>query len=288
MEILVAGEFYIDLVLSGFPNWPKAGEESLARDFRREVGGGAAITAVGLARLGNRVALAGIVGREDGAWVVERLASLGVDASAVEFDETEPTGVTVAVSGPMDRALFTYPGANRRLASLLRRTPPQARHVHLACPANAETLAAFGGGSVSIDIGWHAAVPEALSVLRGVDLFFPNRAEGERMTGKREPEAMLRAFERAGFRGVALKLGEDGAVLLWQGEILGAAAPNITPVDTTGAGDAFNAGFLHAWLRGGDPREWLAAGNFCGAMSTRALGGIAGLPGAEEFACRSN
>ena len=287
MDFAVAGEIYIDIVMSGFPEWPKPGEEHFATQFRREVGGGAPITAAGLAKLGRGVTLECTVGREDGGWVIQRLKSLGVDTSAIRFDENEPTAATVAVSSPSDRAFFTYRGANRNPEG----PPVAARHTHLAIGLSTHLCDRVGllqskGQTVSADIGWNTATSDVLSQLKGVDFFFPNEAEGERITGEREPEAMLHAFARAGFRSVALKLGENGSALLWNGSIYRAPAPKVSPVETTGAGDAFNAGFLHSWMNGGDPVDWLKAGNFCGAMSTRALGGMAGLATAQEFACR--
>src|SRR5689334_2400496 len=112
-EVIVVGEFFIDEVLSGFQSLPKLGEESFARRLHREVGGGAAITACGLAKLGVRVAVLGAVGREDGSWIVNRLTHCGVDCSALEFDPEEPSGLTVSVSTREDRAFFSYYGANR-------------------------------------------------------------------------------------------------------------------------------------------------------------------------------
>src|SRR5579871_1820722 len=103
-EVIVMGEFFIDEVLSGFDFLPKLGEESFARKFRREVGGGAATTACGLAKLGVRVAVLGAVGEEDGDWVTDRLTSFGVDCSGLERDPEEKTGVTVSVSTREDRA----------------------------------------------------------------------------------------------------------------------------------------------------------------------------------------
>src|SRR4051812_3468404 len=101
--VIVIGEFFIDEILSGFQTLPKLGEESFARRFHREVGGGAATTACGLAKLGIRVAVLGAVGKEDGAWILKRLNSFGVDCSGLEVDSKEPTGLTVSVSTREDR-----------------------------------------------------------------------------------------------------------------------------------------------------------------------------------------
>ena len=115
------GEFFIDEVFSEFNALPRLGEECFARRFQREVGGGAAITACGLAKLGTDVGVFGLVGRADGEWVIDRLKSFDIDCSGLEFHPSEPTGITVSVSTREDRAFFTYYGANLPLEEMIRR-----------------------------------------------------------------------------------------------------------------------------------------------------------------------
>ncbi len=293
---MVAGELYADLILGGFDFWPQPGQEAFARTFHRDAGGGAAITACALARLGSRAAVLGVVG-EDGGWLVERLQQYGVETTEIRRDPVEPTAFTVAISTPQERSFFTYLGANRSFPAALAeaaatcRLAP-ARHVHLAF---APELATAGemftaihrhGCTLSLDVGWHESWlrdPHVHKILPMLDLFFPNEAEALCITREDDAEAMLRWFAAAGLRRVALKLGPRGAVLLCDGEIRFDAPPPVTPVDTTGAGDCFNAGFLHSWLRGDPPPVALRAGNICGALSTEAHGGLAGVPEAARF-----
>ena len=94
---------------------------------------------------------------------------------------------------------------------------------------------------------------------------------------------MLRWFADAGLGRVALKLGARGAALLWDGQVEFSAGLGVKTVDTTGAGDCFNAGFLHSWLQGDQPEICLRAANICGALSTEAYGGVAGAPGAARL-----
>ncbi len=291
LDVIVAGDVFADLIMSGFPGWPRPGTEAFASEFRREIGGGPPITAAGLARLGSRAAVLGVLGH-DGGWLAEAMRRLHIVESHLCFDETDVTAVTVAISTPDERSFLTYPGANRRLPEKLLEAARsgelgQARHVHLACaPAldcAGELFAAIHGhgSSVSLDTGWHEewlSDPAALSLLVHCDIFFPNEAEGLRMTGESDPELCLRAFERAGAKRVALKLGAKGAALLWDGEVLRVDPYPVKPVDTIGAGDCFNAGFLHFWLNGAPPVTCLRAAAFCGAASTEAYGGIAGFP----------
>jgi sugar/nucleoside kinase (ribokinase family) len=103
------------------------------------------------------------------------------------------------------------------------------------------------------------------------------------MTGETEPRRILQTFEKMGLRTVALKLGQAGAGLLYNGAITFCGPITVQSVDTTGAGDCFDAGFLYAWLRGDDPQKCLKAGTLCGALSTRCFGGIAGFPTLVEM-----
>lgn len=298
LDVLVAGDLFVDLVMSGFAAWPPSpGQEVFAERFHKEAGGGAAITACGLAKLGAKAGVLGVVGEVDGQWVLDRLRSNDVNTSLIEQSMLEPTAVTVSVSSAAERTFLTYMGANRELPAMLQRRASQgefakAQHVHLASapePAEAADLflsIAQQGCSLSVDVGWH---PEWLSdarsrkALHNVDIFLPNEREAALMTGETEPRRILEAFRKMGIKRVALKLGPLGSALLYDEEILFCGPIAVQAVDTTGAGDCFDAGFLFAWLRGDDPKNCLKTGTICGALSTRSLGGIASFPTAAEL-----
>ena len=291
-DAIVAGDLFVDLIFSGFPSWPQPGEEAFAQRFAREVGGGAAITACGLAKLGLKSALFAVTGKVDSFGLIERLNGCGVDTRAIQFHSSEPAGLTVSVSTAKDRAFFTYAGANPALLDLLldanvRLDLARARHVHLACAPAPELLMDLSGMlhergcRVSLDVGWHEdwlKDRRSLRALREIDLFMPNEREARLMTGESEPEAILRAFAEAGLRAVALKLGPRGAALLWDEQIHRCEPYPARPLDTTGAGDGFDAGFIFGCLRGDAPAACLQAANVCGALSTEALGGLAAFP----------
>lgn len=296
-SILVAGELFVDLILTGFDVWPTPGQEVFAKEFRREVGGGAAITASGLAKLGSACGVVGTVGADTGDWLVQQLNNNGVNTNAIRFDANEPTAFTVVLSMPQDRTFVTYPGANRGLLSLLLETAKapslnEIRHIHLAFAPGLDIAADLFQQfrvrrcTLSFDIGWHEhwlKHPEASAILRHVDIFFPNESEARCMTGEEDPSRILKAFEAAGIRRVAVKLGARGAALLWDGQRFFAPPHPVIPVDTTGAGDCFDAGFLHAWLHGEPPERCLKIANICGALSTQAHGGITGFPTLEQL-----
>lgn len=295
-QAIVAGELFADLIMSGFDFWPRPGQEAFAKEFHREVGGGAANTACGLAKLGSRAAVLGVVG-QDGDWLLRQLESRAVNTSLITRDYEQPTAFTVAVSTPEDRAFLTYAGANQSFPAAIAeaaagRRLARAAHVHLAFPPDlstaADLLAAVrnNGCTVSLDVGWHEdwlRDPRLSEILPLLDLFFPNETEARCITGEKDPAAMLRWFTAVGLGRVAIKLGARGAALLWDGATRFDAPPPVTPIDTTGAGDSFNAGFLHCWLRGDSPDLCLRAGNICGALSTQAYGGVAGGPDGAQL-----
>ncbi|MBV8820290.1 MAG: carbohydrate kinase family protein [Acidobacteriaceae bacterium] len=296
-DVVVAGDYFLDIVMSGFGHFPRLGEEAFAQRLHQDIGGGAAITSCGLAKLGVNVAVLGVVGAADGMWLVKRLIAAGVHASALEHHPNEPSGVTVSVSTPQDRAFYTYYGANEHLQNLLKEPEALqsmllARHVHFACGPDPETDVELfrsltrAGVRVSIDVGWHEpwlADPRSLDLLREADLFFPNEREGERLTGQSEPREMLNWLWDQGVERVALKLGSQGAMAMWHGRIHYCPPYPVKPVDTTGAGDSFDAGFIYGWLQGLVPEECLRVAAICGALSTRGLGGLMTFPDKEEL-----
>lgn len=294
--VAVIGEFFIDHIFSEFNQLPKLGEESFARRYRREVGGGAAITACGLAKLGVDVIVVGAIGQEESSWVIQRLASFGVNCSHLQIERSEPTGITVSVSTREDRAFFTYYGANSRLASILRDSSTvsllsRARHVHFACALDGGKEAILlnavrRSARTSIDVQSHSSWltdPKSLNILRQCDIFFPNEREAAWISAETSPPEILLKLRAKGLRGVGLKLGGKGAALLWGSRQYLIDPLPVKTSETTGAGDSFNAGFIFAWLKGYPIRRRLIIANICGALSTRASGGVAGFPSLEEL-----
>ena len=301
-EIVVAGEIFVDLILSGLSGWPEPGKEIFASEFRREMGGGTAITACGLAKLGINVALLAVAGDDWGAWLRDRLGRQNVDVSWVERNPDEPTAFTIIATMPHDRAFLTYSGANRSFEAALRKRAAAhefsaVRHVHLAYAPSPDSANSIfkelraNGCTISIDFGWReewVCNPNSLSLLRDVDIVFPNETEARQLTGAAEPEGILAGFRDAGVKRVALKLGSRGAALLWDGEIMLVDRYPVTAVDTTGAGDCFDAGFLYGSSRGETPQTCLRIANICGALSTREYGGIAGFPSLDQLTNEMN
>jgi sugar/nucleoside kinase (ribokinase family) len=294
-DVAVAGEIFADHVLTGFERWPQPGEELFTDNYVREVGGGAAITACALARLGRRASLFAVAGRGD-TWIEDRLRSFGVVVEDLRLID-EGTAVTVSLSTREDRTFFTWQGANRQLTEHLRSPQTQlrltqAKHIHFAVALDRElALQLFpplkeAGCTLSIDPGHHPdwlVKPENWRTCEEVDFFLPNEKEGQLMTGCERPERILQELASAGIRGAVLKLGREGAAALMDDRMIQAYAPAIDVVDTTGAGDAFDAGLIDAHLDGLLLPSALERGCLCGSLSTRQAGAINALPEREEL-----
>jgi ribokinase len=293
-DVAVIGEIYLDHVFSGFQDWPGSGEEIFTKQYACEPGGGAVTTACALSRLGRSVQLIGLVGEDQFAALEERLASFAVPTDFIRRTR-ERSGVTVSISTKKDRSFFTYRGVNEKLAQYLQENASlldvaaTAHHVHLAMPLTPEDgrviLPALKklGARVSLDVGHHVEWLEderSLEIVRAVDYMMPNEREAMILAGT--PEQYLERCRSIGVRHALVKLGSEGAKMLSDGIELRAMPPDVTTLDTTGAGDAFDAGFIDAVLSELPPRQWIEYGCICGALSTRAVGALEALPSRDE------
>ena len=290
-RVLVVGEINVDLVCQGYHAFPTPGREVLVDDFQMVLGSASAICAMGLARLGTPVTFFGKVGDDPtGRFCLEAMRARGIDLEAVVVDPAVKTGVTVAITSPSDRALVSFLGS---IAALGERDVPRALfgradHLHVSSYYVQERLrpgvatlfrdARAAGLTTSLDPGFDPSErwePDLVETLRHVDVFFPNEVELAALARCEEPEDAVRALQRPPTRVVA-KLGARGALAIdGGGAAVRVPAPPIEVVDTTGAGDSFDAGFLHAWLGGAGLADSLRRGVACGALSTRGLGGTA-------------
>lgn len=294
-DAAVVGEIYMDHIFVGFESWPKPGEEVFTQHYAREVGGGGAITACALAKLGHSVSLIGVVGLEERPWLERRFANFGVSLDVLHSGNGR-TGVTVSVSTTEDRSFFTYTGENTHLPKYLMSQSVidslvQSSHVHFAMPLTASTAGQIlpvlrsAGCTVSLDVGHHARWlrdPANWSICATVDHLLPNKREAELLCGS-SAESYLDFTRRSGWRSGVIKLGAHGAAMRQEEQTWRVASPDVKVVDTTGAGDAFNAGFIDGLLDDATGEECLRRGCVCGSMSTRVAGALGGLPDRKEF-----
>jgi sugar/nucleoside kinase (ribokinase family) len=295
-NIAVVGEVYVDHIFTDFDHVPLPGEEVFAEQYRREAGGGTVNTACALARLGHNVSIFGVLGKDEEVWLKSRLSSFGVNVEPVRSSEL-PNALTVSMSTTMDRSFLSYAGANQTLEEYVALPETfaalsAAQHVHFAMPLEATRAKILlpalrsAGCTLSIDPGWRKdwfLSSGSLDVLRMVNLFLPNESEAQLLTGQTDTEQMLRACVALGLENTIIKLGSRGAAAFQGDRLYTMVPPDVQVVDTTGAGDAFDAGFIDAWLSGADIEEQLWRACICGSLSTRERGGLTALPFREEM-----
>lgn len=297
-DVTLAGEANLDLVFYGLPRELPVERELLASDFSLLLGGSSAITARNLSTLGSRVGFISQAGNDDFFNACRReLQDAGVDVTHVVPPRDQiKTGVTVFLQHGDVRRAFTYEGAisQLRFEDLDLNYLASAQHFHLASfflqqslqPDAPKLLASMqkAGLTTSLDTNddpsdkWEGPVSETL---RHVDIFLPNAREACRIACEEDAEEAAKKLADK-IPTVVLKLGSRGALAFHRGERFEASAITVTSVDTVGAGDSFNAGFLHAFTRGASIEQCLHFGNICGAFSTTAPGGTAAFRDARK------
>ncbi|NTU65598.1 MAG: carbohydrate kinase family protein [Chloroflexi bacterium] len=288
-DVLVIGELNADLILRGDVT-PAFGQvEQIIDDATLTIGSSSAIFACGAARLGLRVAFIGKAGDDEfGRFMLRELDQRHVDTQAIVIDPHIPTGLSVILSRPSDRAILTHLGsiAALRFDEIDLTLLSRARHLHLGSYFLLDTLrpdvprlfdeAKARGLSISMDTNydptaqWTGGLRETL---QRVDVFLPNETELLAITQEDSIEAGLDRV--AEIPTVAVKLGARGAMARRGSQIVHAASLPVKVVDTTGAGDSFDAGFVYAYLAGQDLAQALRFACVCGSLSTRAAGGTA-------------
>jgi len=297
-NILVIGELNVDLIVSGLDALPMLGREILATGLSIVLGSSSAICAAGLARLGARVDMLGKVGVDHyGDFVMDQLRQLNVGTRHVIRDSVGRTGLTLSLTYPHDRALVTYLGciSHLRPADVDRSILRRYCHLHIGAYFLQKALqsglaelfrhARQAGLTVSLDTGWDPQEgwdSGVLSVLEEVDIFLPNAGEACAIAGVDDPAQALRALsQRAGL--VVVKRGPEGAMALQGDQVLHSPGFPVNAVDTTGAGDSFDAGFIYAHaVRGMSLEAALRFANACGALSTTGYGGVTAQPTLQQ------
>jgi sugar/nucleoside kinase (ribokinase family) len=288
-DITIAGEINLDLILYGVPEELPRERELLAERMMLTLGGSSAIVAHNLAALGSRVGFQSLIGEDDfGQIALDPLQKVGVDVSRVRRSSGEAkTGLTVILQRDKWRNMVTYSGtiAELEFGELDLAYLKNSRHFHLSSfylqralrPGIPELFRTMkeAGLTISLDTnddpddGWEGGLQEAL---RYVDIFMPNEREAQKAAGSDNLEASVQKLSKI-VPLVVVKLGPEGAMAQRGAERFVSPAVKVEAVDPVGAGDSFDAGFLHRYLRGGDLPACLAAGNLAGAFSTTRPGG---------------
>jgi sugar/nucleoside kinase (ribokinase family) len=289
LDVCVVGEINPDLILYGVPAQLKPEEESLVHGFRLTLGSSSAIFAHNLSVLGTRVGMVSKIGVDAlGKMALDWLANGGVDLSRVRVVAAGPsTGLSVILAQPEHRFILTYPGTMFEFsyADLDLDYIFSARHLHLSSyflhralrPRIADLFreAKARGLSTSLDTNddpegkWGG---DLLGVLPFVDIFFPNEREAKKVAGSDDLQQAIDKLAQL-CRFVVVKLGLQGAVARKGAAEWRRAGRRVASVDPVGAGDSFDAGFIHRYLQGATPEECLDYADVAGAFSTTCEGG---------------
>ena len=302
-DILVAGEINPDLILTDPHLEPRFGQtEILVQDAALTPGSSSVIFACGAARLGLNVAFIGVAGDDVfGHFMLEAMQSRGVDTSNIVIDPNQKTGFTIILNRVSDRAMLTHLGAINALTAtqVSDELLVQSRHLHLASyflqtnlqpdVPNLFQRARNLGLTTSLDTNWDPAetwvgVHELLPL---VNVFLPNENEAFALMKTDDlEEAAYGLANRSKI--VAVKLGASGGLAVMGDSIHRAPAIPVNVVDTVGAGDTFDAGFIYGFLQGWSLEKSLKLGIACGSLSTQEPGGLEGQPTLDEALERWN
>ncbi len=297
IDLLVVGDCNPDLILAGDDVRPAFGQgERMVDAADLVIGGSSSITACGAARLGLKTAFAGVVGNDlFGRFMLDRMSAIGVDMAPTMVDPVTPTGLSVILSEGEDRATLTYPGTIGALTAamvpdeLLRRS----RHVHTAGYFLQGGSAVIGdllararaaGTTTSLDPGhdpselWDDGLMELLPL---IDQLLPNAVEARGLAGVDRVEWAARRLADLGPE-LLVKCGADGVLAVAGDEFTQVPAVAADLVDTVGAGDSTNAGWLCGRLRGLAVEHAARLAAACGSLSTRGRGGTAAQPTLAE------
>ncbi len=296
-HIVVTGSLNMDLVARA-PRIPRPGETIIGGDFCTVPGGKGANQAVAAARLGAQVSMIGQVGRDAFAQaLLDNLAAAGVDHSFVAQDPDAATGVAlIVVDDAGENSIVVAPGANMRLSptdvdeaeSVV--AAADALLLQLESPLETVTRAAevarAHGVTVVLNPAPARSLPDELLAL--VDVLIPNETETALLTGlpvrdRAEAETAAAALHELGVGTMILTLGERGALLSREQGSEHFAAFEVTPVDTTAAGDAFVGGFAVALTEGRTLSEAVRWGNAAGALATTKLGAQPSMPTRQDL-----
>ncbi len=298
-DVIVVGELNVDLIFNQVQGFPVVGKEILSNDMTLTLGSSSAICASNLSSLGLKVAFIGKLGNDVfGQFIIDKLNRSGVDTSMIIIDDKFKSGATVALSYDEDRAMITHQGAMSYMGlddidpKQLRR----AKHLHFSSyffqPGFKNNLhelfemAKNEGVTTSLDVQWDPSEIWDLNleqVLPFVDVFIPNEVELKKLTRFSSIDQAIESVKNK-CSYVVVKCGSRGSVMYYEDkEVQQKPFLNKDVVDTIGAGDSFNAGFISRFIKGASPEDCQEFGNLIGAISTTKAGGTEAFKDLDEI-----
>ena len=298
-EVFCVGNAVVDVLARPVDGLPASGASQRLEEVVLGPGGNGVNTAISLARLGVRVTLAAPVGQDRlGEILCQLVRSEGVDSKLIRVKDVRTSVSVVLVESTGERRLLHFRGANAHFSSqhLSWDSVNGARVFHYA---SAFALPSFDGAPLaeimararrlgcltSMNPCWDSLgrwLPLIEPALANVDYFYPNLEEGRQLTGETEPAAIARRLHQTGVKTVIVKLGPAGCYVDSPDGAFTSPGFAVRAIDTTGAGDCFEAGFLAALCRGNDLRQSVRFANATAALSTLGMGGADSAPTLQQ------
>jgi sugar/nucleoside kinase (ribokinase family) len=298
-DVIVVGELNVDLIFNQVQGFPVVGKEILSNDMTLTLGSSSAICASNLSSLGLKVAFIGKLGNDVfGQFIIDKLNRSGVDTSMIIIDDKFKSGATVALSYDEDRAMITHQGAMSYMGldDIDPKQLKRAKHLHFSSyffqPGFKNNLhelfemAKNEGVTTSLDVQWDPSEIWDLNleqVLPFVDVFIPNEVELKKLTRFSSIDQAIESVKNK-CSYVVVKCGSRGSVMYYEDkEVQQKPFLNKDVVDTIGAGDSFNAGFISRFIKGASPEDCQEFGNLIGAISTTEAGGTGAFNNLDEI-----
>jgi len=288
LDVSVVGELNLDIIFYGLPEKLELEREHLAKELSITLGSSSAIFAHNLSCLGDRVGFTSCIGSDPlGEICLKRLGESGVDISHVRKFAGKTTGLTAILPQRKERYILTYPGTmyDLSMADLDLSYVFGAKHLHVSSyflhkglrPAMVDLFrkAKEAGLSTSLDTNddpdnrWSSDIQ---LVFKYVDVLLPNENEACKLAGATDFRQAAEILSKK-VPLVVIKRGSQGAYARRGAEKFEGFPPPVTPVDVVGAGDSFDAGFIHQFIRGASPADCLQYANIVGALSVTRAGG---------------
>jgi len=289
-EVFLVGRYFCDLVFTNLPEFPRLGHEVYSREFHL-VPGGVYTPAVALHRLGIKAAWPCGFGSDPfSRYVREQAFNEGVDSSLFEDTGIPSLRISASFSFKNERAFLSYtdPLPEYDFAGLIREASPKWVYItHLLLGDQLDHLVSAArsvGAKVFMDCQAHAYSldePDVKKALGKVDIFSPNVHEARQLTGLEDVQDMITKLS-ALVPAVIIKEGNHGCSYMSADKFMHDESITVDVVDTTGAGDNFNCGFMYGQLRGYDLHDSLRIANICGGLSASGYGGASTSPTEAE------
>lgn len=296
MAVMVIGNVVADIMVWPFYEAPETGHMVRAKRIEFSSGGCAGNTANVLAMLGIETFLAGCIGDDDiGELLIRRIKASGVDTSYTTVSTNKGTSITVVlVNSEAERSFIHCPQSNTYFTEdMLDRIDLEGcSHLHIGGLNIMPSITPSGwrrilikaqnlGMTTSIDTSYDSSglwLKRMEGCAEHTDYLFPNEIEASMMIEADNAFEAARGLVNTGFGKVILKLGAQGCIILGEGPDIRVDAPSdIEAIDTTGAGDAFAAGFIFGIQKGLSEKSAAGMGCICGTLACGALGATEGI-----------